>query len=112
MFEYFNVGAFIVTILVSLPLLSKDGRPFLVLSAIMILLLFYSAYDSNSDVNNNIKSFQESKTLTCSSGGGLYAKSNKYSVSKKEGWTLQKNYFKKESLLIRADQCKLLDIEE
>jgi len=32
--------------------------------------------------------------------------SNKYSVSSKEGWSRDKNYFKKESLMIRADRCK------
>lgn len=112
MFEYINVDALFVMLLVSLVIYYTDAKYLLVLIIILVLLEFYSAYATDRDVKNNIKGFAQSDTLRCSSGGGLYSKSDLYSVSKKEGWILKKDYFQKESLLIRADQCKLLDIKQ
>jgi len=107
MFEYFNVGAFLMFILISVPMLFAREKYLLVLSGLLMLLLFYNAYSTYNDVKNNIRYFKDNNNLICFSGGGLYTSANKYSVSKQEGWHRQKNYFKKESLLIRADKCEL-----
>ena len=106
MFEYFNTGAFLLIFLLSLPMLFYRDRFLLFLFGVIYLLMFSSAYDSYSDAKSNMKYFLDNKTLICFSGGGLYNSATRYSVSKEEGWELQKNYFKKESLLIRADKCE------
>jgi hypothetical protein len=109
MFEYFNIGAFCVLIFLVLVVagIKKEGLPILlILSTLVVTLLLYGAYSSYSDVKSNIKHFQSGDTLVCSSGGGVYSAANKYSVSKKEGWILRKNYFIKDSLMIHAKKCK------
>ena len=108
MFEYLNFGALVVLVL--LTLFSIPKRKGLSMVSILLILsyvlLLLAAYSSYSDATNNIRDFKNSKALICFSGGGLYTSSNRYYVEKSEGWVLSDNYFVKNSLMIRADNCK------
>ena len=53
-----------------------------------------------SCAEENIKAFNSKSTLTCKT---VY---DRYRVSKKDGWEVDKSYFVKESLMIRADMCE------
>ncbi|MDQ7067973.1 MAG: hypothetical protein Q9M40_08365 [Sulfurimonas sp.] len=48
----------------------------------------------------NIKKFKSAKVLRCTS------KEQQYRVSKKDGWEVDKYFFIKDSLMIRADKCE------
>jgi len=66
-----------------------------------ILFPFIEAESCQTDAKENLMRFTNGKSLICEGDG-----SNKYSVSRKDGWSRDKNYFVKDSLLIRADRCK------
>ena len=72
----------------------------------LMALLLYGAYSSYRDANSNIKAFKNGDTFICKSGGGVYSKAQRYSVSKEDGWRVNKSYFIHNSLMIRADECK------
>ena len=107
MFEYINSGMLIVIIIVTFMLimfvlLEKGSR----VGNIFILLLwltgsFYLIYDSYTTANSNIQSFKNNKVLQCTNGFNTT-----YRVSLKNNWELDKNYFIKDSLLIRAEKCE------
>jgi hypothetical protein len=51
--------------------------------------------------NSDIRDLTQGVTLIYEGGN-----TNSYRVSQKEGWSQDKKYFTKESLMIRADRCK------
>ena len=108
MFEYLNTGAFGLLVVFSLLLMPiRKGASFLfIILGFLFLLVFYDAYSSYRDVKSNIKYFKDGNTLVCFSGGGVYTSADKYSVSKSNGWSLKKDHFIKDSLMIRADLCE------
>jgi len=74
---------------------------FAIVILICISLPFIEADNSQTTARNNLISFNNAKQLMCEGKD-----SNTYSVSRKNGWSREKNYFTKDSLLIRADQCE------
>ncbi len=106
MFEYINretVGIFILgfTNIGFLKAIRKSAINWDLRAYAIFLVFFaiYSVYDAKSCVENNIKSLKDGARLKCS------IDKNQYLVSMKEGWRVDKNYFVKDSLLIRADKC-------
>ena len=74
---------------------------FLLLFAIS--LPFLLVYYQNSIGLENIQSIKNGNKLKCIAG------LNSYRVSTQDGWSIDKNYFVKESVLIRADKCEDYD---
>jgi len=74
---------------------------FLFAALFFISLPFIDADNSQSTAKNNLIHFTNSGSFICEGED-----SNKYSVSSKDGWRRDKNYFTKDSLLIRADRCE------
>ena len=74
---------------------------FIFVALVFISLPFIAADSYQTTAKNNLMRFTNGKSLIC---GGQ--DSNKYSVSSKSGWGRDKNYFQKDSLLIRADRCE------
>ena len=107
MLEYLNTGGVSVLLFFSIVIffLAKEDKLLVFLVVLCFVLLFYDAYSAYSSANRNIKMFRSGNTLVCTSGGGIYTSANKYQVSISEGWTLDKNYFIKDSLMIRIDKC-------
>jgi len=64
-------------------------------------LPFIAADSYQTTANNNLMHFSNGGSFICEGED-----SNKYSVSSKNGWSRNKNYFTKDSLLIRADRCE------
>jgi len=77
---------------------------------VLMIAIFYflHSYEKYSETKENKEFFKNEKLLKCFSGGGLYSESNKYRVSKKNGWSLEGDYFTKDSLMIRANKCERL----
>ena len=76
---------------------------------LVLILLAYSPYNSYVTAEENIKIFKNNKEiLKCHSGGGIYNSPNYYIVTSDDGWELTQHYFKKGSLIIRADKCEKL----
>lgn len=65
-----------------------------------ILLPFVQMYDSYTTASENIQSLKKGVTLKCT------LKDNSYHVSTKDGWQVDKEYFVKESFMVRADRCE------
>ena len=107
MFEYVITGAIVVGLLILFYQLLKHEKYFLILLGLLLVTKFIGDYSTNRDVKENIESFKAGNNFICSSGGGLYNYANHYSVSKEEGWSIQKDYLKKDSILVRADMCKV-----
>lgn len=113
MFEYLNYGALgifgflgIITILINI---NSKKSPIGLYSILLMLvgLIFFSAYDEHSTALENIIDFKNKNiTLKCTSGGGLYSSANTYKVSLNDGWQLDKNYFIKESFMVRVSKCE------
>jgi len=74
---------------------------FLFAALFFISLPFIDANNSQTTAKNNLIRFSNSAKLICKGED-----SNKYSVSSKSGWSRDKNYFIKDSLMIRADRCE------
>jgi len=74
---------------------------FLFAALFFISLPFIDADNSQSTAKDNLMRFSNGAKLICKGED-----SNKYSVSSKSGWSRDKNYFQKDSLLIRADRCE------
>lgn len=106
MFDYFNIRLFIILLVLSPVILYKRDLLISILFGFIFVLLLLEAYSCYSDAKKSMKYFQDGNTLICLSGGGLYSSASRYSTSKQEGWQLQKNYFKKDSLLIGAKYTK------
>ncbi len=76
-------------------------RFFLFVALVFISLSFIVADSYQTTAKNNLMRFSNGKSLICEGKD-----SNKYSVSSKNGWSRDKNYFIKDSILIRADRCE------
>ena len=74
---------------------------FLFVALVFIALPFIVADSYQTTAKNNLIGFTNGKSLMCEGKD-----SNKYSVSSKSGWSRDKNYFRKNPLLIRADKCE------
>jgi len=74
---------------------------FLFTALAFISLPFIDADNSQTTAKENLMRFTNGKSLMCEGED-----SNKYSVSSKNGWSRDKNYFTKDPLLIRADRCE------
>jgi len=74
---------------------------FLFVALFFISLPFIDADNSQTTAKNNLIRFINGAKLICEGED-----SNKYSVCNKSGWSRDKNYFQKDSLLIRADKCE------
>ena len=74
---------------------------FLFVALVFITFPFIAADSYQTTAKNNLVRFINGKSLICGEQD-----SNKYSVSSKNGWSRDKNYFIKDSLLIRADRCE------
>lgn len=74
---------------------------FLFVALVFISIPFIDADNSQTTAKNNLMRFSNGKSFICEGSN-----SNKYSVSSKNGWSRDKNYFIKDSLLIRADRCE------
>ena len=98
-FIFLSIGPYILTVDKTDVESKKSHRSngFTILVALMAPFLF-SAY-TKSHVVENIKLFQENRTLKCSS----YF--DKHMVSLESGWSVYDDGFLKDSLLIRADRC-------
>ena len=107
MFENLITGAIVVGLIILFYQLFKHEKYFLALFGLLIVTKLYGDYATICDAKENIEYFKAGKSFICSSGGGLYTSANKYSVSEEEEWSIQKDYFKKDSILIRADKCEL-----
>jgi len=113
MFEYLNYGALgifgflgIITILINI---NSKKSPIGLYSILLILvgLIFFSAYDERLTALKNINEFKNKNAiLKCVSGGGLYTKADTYRVSLDDGWQVDKDYFIKESFMVRANKCE------
>ena len=74
---------------------------FLFAALFFISLPFIDADNSQTTAKNNLVHFTNGAKLICKGED-----SNKYSVSSKSGWSRDKNYFQKDSFMIRADNCE------
>jgi len=97
-FIFLSIGPYILTVDKTDVESNKSHRSngFTILVVLMAPLLL-SAY-TKSNVDENIKLFQENKTLKCSS----YF--DKQLVSLESGWSIYNDGFLKDSLLIRANK--------
>ena len=66
----------------------------------LISIPVLAALTDSKDAQANIEKFKSDAALICSTNG------SEYLVSKKENWDISEYYFKKESLIIRADRCE------
>ena len=82
--------------------ISKNGTTWYpkILFLFAILLPFVQMYDSYTTASENIQSLKKGVTLKCT------LKDNSYRVSTKDGWQVDKEYFIKESFMVRADRCE------
>jgi hypothetical protein len=69
----------------------------------IVSLLFGIALNAQYNAKNNIAHYRKGKSLKCTINGFHYL------VNKKDGWSVNKNSFLKDSLLIRADKCNEID---
>ncbi len=113
MFEYFNYGAlgvfsFLGVLATLMNINSKKSLiGFYSILLISVGLIFFSAYDEHSTAIENLNNFKKNNaTLKCISGGGLYTKADTYRVSLDDGWKVDKDYFIKESFMVRANKCE------
>jgi len=115
MFEYMNDGGlgvllFLAVIIAVSDSIGKDKTVSWGYYIILIILsgwLLLEANSKHATALDNIDGFQNKNTiLKCIVGGGLYSSANKYKVSQKDGWTLDKKYFIKDSLVIDVSRCE------
>jgi|GEM_PF-1438711 len=67
---------------------------------ILIVINIAAPLHEASCVEDNKNEFSHGSSFICEN------RSDKYRVSKKDGWEVDKSYFVKESLMIRADMCE------
>jgi hypothetical protein len=110
MFEYLDKEIIVASILliISIGLLKGIGKNRInwylrILFLFAISLPFIQIYDLDTTASENIQSLEEGSTLKC------IMRDNSYRISTKDGWKINKNYFTKDSLLIRADKCEAHD---
>ena len=113
MLEYLNYGGLGVFSFMAITMIilghSSEKAP---LGSYVFLLvsvgafLFVADYEYTT-TQQNINDFKNNNaTLKCMSGGGLYTSADTYRVSLNDGWSLDKNYFVKESLMVAAHKCE------
>lgn len=114
-FEYMDrnlVTASVLSLLMLLMINASFFKPkekikiniFLKIIIVVILLIpILEGYNLSNDAKSNIHYFQTAKTLTCKNLSG------KYQISQINGWKVHRNYFIKDSLMIRADKCEIED---
>ena len=80
----------------------KSEKGYLIEWVLLILIIINIAYPLHeaSCTEDNLKEFAQGSGFTCKNS------SNNYRVSKQDGWEVDKSYFVKESLMIRADMCE------
>lgn len=114
MSEYLNYGAlgvlgFMTAAIFVIDYNSEEGKSIgiYILLSICLGLLLFDANDSHTTVLKNISDFKnKNATLKCTSGGGLYSSANTYRVALDDGWKVNKDYFIKESFMVRANKCE------
>ena len=115
MFAYMNYGALSVVLFIGLFIFiinstgaeKKSHKGFFISLSFFVGLLLLDANNTATTAKESIHSFKHrSLTLKCTIGGGLYSKSKKYQVSKSDGWSVDKGYFIKDSLMIDASRCE------
>ena len=74
---------------------------FLLCVLISLTVPFIEATIAQSDAKSNLTNFVNGSRFIC-----IESSDKKYSVSKKEKWSIKSIYFSKDSLLIRADKCE------
>ena len=116
MHEYMNPGfillggilIFAAVILMALILgkaYSKGkNTPKAIIFPILIILFavgsaLHDGYSAKEEILNNIKTYKEGKELKC------YTLGETYLISNQSGWSIRKDSFLKDTLLIRADRC-------
>ncbi len=108
--EYINIGYILIFLLLIVPAMmikvlsrkSGEGNGPVAIAIIFLCYAFvYEPVSTYRQVKHNIKYFSDGNSLKCHSGWNSL-----YSVSKQNNWKVNKNYFLKDSLLIRADKCK------
>jgi hypothetical protein len=109
MTEYFNYGALGIfgffLLIIFLIDSSRKEKSIGLYTVILICigLIFFDAYNQHSTALKNINDFKnKNATLKCVSGGGLYASADTYRVSLDDGWSLDKDYFNKESFMVQG----------
>jgi hypothetical protein len=115
MFDYINYGGlgvmlFLAVIIAFSDSIGKDKTVswgFYIILMILVGVLLFEGNSKYTTSLDNIDKFQnKNATLKCIVGGGMYSSSNKYRVSQKDGWTLDKRYFIKDSLMVKASRCE------
>jgi len=109
MFEFMSgssIGATILLLIVAPYFIfgTEIKRKALALGVIIPLILimpFITAHSSKSDAQDNLQHFKAGNSFTCRAKDN-----NNYRVSLSDGWSSDGFYFVKDSLLIRADNCK------
>ena len=76
-------------------------RSILIAIGVIVATIFIDAFNSSTSAQENIIHFQRGWQFICRSGND-----NEYRASKADGWEIDKDYFSKETLLIRADRCE------
>lgn len=106
MFEYINFELlkatifFIATAYIVLLSNSSKKQYYYLVMLLALSVIFINADMNESKSIENIKSFSQGVKLKCQIDSTLY------SVSKKDAWILDKGYFIRDSLMIRADKCE------
>jgi len=112
MFEYINYGALVLIIFMLLIsfIPNKDKRRGMswVTKGLFVILagILFEGYYQNVSGITNLKDYKRGNTLKCISGAGVYTKATEYSVSKSDGWSIDKNYFIKDSFMIDSTKCE------
>ena len=113
MLEYINYGglSIIVFLAIIMIIIGHIGKKTPVGSYIFLLAsvgaFLFMANSEYTTALHNINDFKnKNATLKCISGGGFYTSADTYRVSLNDGWTLDKNYFIKESLMVAAHKCE------
>lgn len=113
MSEYLNYGAlgaftFLAIVTIFLSFASKESHiGFLIIVSICIGFILFDANSEHKTALKNISDFKhKGAVLKCISGGGLYTLANTYKVSIDDGWSVDKDYFIKDSLVVRANKCE------
>ena len=106
-YEYIDTSLLTATImsLLLIPIIGSKKNGTDALLKIFVLLLIainiFAPFDAQSTAEENIKAFNTHVSIKCKSN------EDSYLVSLKNGWSTKKNFFIKESLMIRADRCEL-----
>lgn len=113
MSEYLNYGAlgvfiFFAIVVFFINYASKESHiGFLIIVAICIGFILFDANSQHKTALKNVSDFKNKRAvLKCISGGGLYSSANTYKVSIDDGWSVDKDYFIKDSLMVRANKCE------